>query len=111
MQRMFAIALQFASVENGVLLIDEFENGIDFKNLVEYAGFIIDLSLLFNVQVFLTSHSKECIDAFFANKNNLQKISGYTITRENDNLVVQFAEGQLYARLIKSMDVDLRRGK
>jgi len=48
-------------------LIDEFENAIHTELRAMFAGFIDELSTLFNTQVFLTSHSKECIDAFVKN--------------------------------------------
>ena len=51
-------------VQNGVVLIDEFENVIHASLLNVFALFIHELAIEFNVQVCLTSHSKECIDAF-----------------------------------------------
>jgi len=104
MQRMFAIALQFAAVENGVLLIDELENAIDYQHLNEFAGFIIELALLFNVQVFITSHSKECINAFFE-YDKLNKISCYTLLKNS----VRHFSGYDYEELIDVLNVDLRK--
>jgi len=55
-QRIFYIALQFAISQNGILLIDEIDNAIHFSLLKKFANFIFELSELFNVQVFITSH-------------------------------------------------------
>ncbi len=104
MQRMFAIALQFAAVENGVLLIDELENAIDFRRLDEFAGFIIELSLLFNVQVFVTSHSKECINAFFE-YDAIDKMACYML----NNNGVRYFSGYDYDELVHILDGDLRK--
>ncbi len=62
-QRAFHITLQFAAARNGVLLIDEFENAIHYGLLKNFVNFIRELAEEFNTQVFLTSHSKECIEA------------------------------------------------
>ncbi len=104
MQRIFAIALQFAAVENGVLLIDELENAIDYKKLDEFAGFIIELALLFNVQVFLTSHSEECINAFFE-YDAVDKLACYSL----NNNEVRYFSGYDYDGLVQSLNADLRK--
>ncbi len=104
LQRMYAIALQFAAVQNGVLLIDELENAIDYKRLSDFAGLIIELAIEFNVQVFITSHSKECINAFYE-YNALEKLTCFSL---NNNKVSCFS-GFEYDNLIQVLDVDLRK--
>lgn len=84
MQRVFYIALHFASAENGVLLIDELENGIHYTLLKDFSIFIQKLSEKFNVQVFITSHSKECISAFVSNDYNNHNISFNTIIKDQN---------------------------
>ncbi len=104
LQRIIAIALQFASVENGILLIDELENAIDFKQIENFAGLIIEFALMFNVQVFITSHSKECINAFFE-YDAIEKMSCYTLT----NNEVRYFSGYDYDGLFQSLNADLRK--
>jgi AAA15 family ATPase/GTPase len=60
LQRIFFISLLFASAENE----------IHMRLLSDFAAFIEELAKEFNVQVFLTSHSKECIDAFITMGSN-----------------------------------------
>jgi AAA15 family ATPase/GTPase len=50
--------------ENGQLFIDEVDNGIHFTLLAKIWDIIFTLSAELNVQVFATTHSKECIEAF-----------------------------------------------
>ncbi len=88
MQRVFHIALQFATAKNGILLIDEFENGIHYTLLEKFALFTQKLADEFNVQVFITTHSKECIQALLHNKNYNDKISYFNIV-ENKNKEVK----------------------
>jgi len=82
LQRVFYIALQFASAENGVLLIDELENGIHYSLLEKFTEFIQKLAIKLNVQVFLTTHSKEAIEAFVNNQFENDDIS-YNLIVEN----------------------------
>jgi len=107
-QRIYHITLQFASAQNGILLIDELENAIHYQLLTHFARFIHQLSREFNTQVFITSHSKECIDAFFKDKSQHQNISAYRLEREGNQIKCKFISGPRLARLIESIDEDLR---
>lgn len=111
-QRIFFISLLFASAENGILLIDEFENAIHVELMPDFTKFIDELSKEFNVQVFLTSHSKECIDAFVANVNGDDSLSYYSLKVDEDQnpTILQF-NSKIYKRLVDTSDTDLRRAK
>jgi len=50
--------------ENGQLFIDEVDNGIHFTLLAKIWEIIFTLAKELNVQIFATTHSKECIEAF-----------------------------------------------
>jgi len=50
--------------ENGYLFIDEPENGIHYTQLDKVWEIILNLSKEQNVQVFATTHSKECIESY-----------------------------------------------
>jgi AAA15 family ATPase/GTPase len=81
LQRVFYIALQFASAENGVILIDELENGLHYTLLESFTKFIQELAIKLNVQVFLTTHSKETIEAFVNNKFKNEDINFYRLSQ------------------------------
>ena len=49
---------------NSYLYIDEIDNGIHHSNLDKLWKIILELSQKNNVQVFATTHSKECIDSY-----------------------------------------------
>ena len=55
--------LLFPSQRNGVVLIDEIENGIYYKRYPEVWSAIITFCKRFEVQLFVSTHSKECLDA------------------------------------------------
>lgn len=107
-QRIFFISLLFASAENGVLLIDEIENAIHVELLGVFAQFIEQLALEFNVQVFFTSHSKECIDSFVYNIKDLDSITYTSLIKQNGNVTAKKYLGKEYKRLVKISDTDLR---
>ena len=54
---------------NSVIYLDEIENGIHYTNFDKLWEIILTLSKEQNVQVFATTHSKECIESF----NRVQK--------------------------------------
>ena len=58
------IALRIAHSQNGILLIDEIENGIHYTHQEEFWRLLLAMAQRFNVQVFCTSHSLEMIRAF-----------------------------------------------
>ena len=61
--RLLEMTLAFAEVSNGSILVDEVENGLHYSVLVDIWKAINQLSGRFNVQVFATTHSYECIVA------------------------------------------------
>lgn len=72
---------------NGVLCIDEFETAIHYSLLVRFTKFVQELALKFNVQVFITTHSKECISAFIENGYHNDDIAFFTLVRDKQNKV------------------------
>lgn len=111
-QRIFFISLLFASVENGVLLIDEFENAIHVELLKNFTKLIEKLAIKFNVQVFITTHSKECLDAFVENVNNIDEVQCYALLKNVKNFVsARSFTGKQYRKLTKLAGFDLRTVK
>lgn len=62
-KRLLALALSFMRAKDGVLLVDEIENGLHYSKLPEVWKSLDWLSREFNVQVFATTHSYECVVA------------------------------------------------
>lgn len=63
MSRLFSIISSIATSENGILLIDEIENGIHYSVMPKIWEGIAKASRQFNCQVFATTHSYECLTA------------------------------------------------
>lgn len=62
--RLFGIILSLCNARNGVLLVDEIENGLHYSVQTEIWRTIFRLANDLNVQVFATSHSWDCVRAF-----------------------------------------------
>ena len=108
MRRIFEIGLLFAGVRGGVLLIDEFENAIHPELLTAFTRMVQELAEEHNVQVFLTTHSKEALDAFILNDSATKDIAGYALCRGESGVVVRRFDGEKLVRLHQALDFDLR---
>ena len=114
LQRIFFTSLLFASARNGVVLIDEFENAIHTDLLARFSPFVHSLAQEFNVQVFLTSHSKECIDSFVAEmpESGMDDFSFHAFVHDGDQgVAAREFDGKEFHKLLAAGDVDLRRAR
>lgn len=64
LMRLFHIGLAMANASGGILLIDEFENGLHWEVQAQLWKALFDAANHFGVQVFATTHSNDCIRAF-----------------------------------------------
>jgi hypothetical protein len=62
--RLFHIGLAMASAAHGVLLIDEFENGLHWSTQQSIWKALSEAADRFDVQIFCTTHSRDCVKAF-----------------------------------------------
>jgi AAA15 family ATPase/GTPase len=61
--RVASILLSMSEAQDGVVLIDEIENGLHYSKLEQFWSVIYQAALTFNVQLFATTHSYDCIRA------------------------------------------------
>ena len=62
MVRLLSYLLAIADAKDGVVLIDEIENGLHYSVMSEVWRAIAKAAREFNVQIFATTHSHECIE-------------------------------------------------
>jgi len=62
--RAFAISLALANSQNGFLFIDEFETGLHHSVQKQMWELILNKAKELNIQVFATTHSWDCVEAF-----------------------------------------------
>ncbi len=63
MVRICSIVLAIANAPDGIILIDEVENGLHHSVLKKFWTAVGNISRRFNTQIFATTHSYECISA------------------------------------------------
>ncbi|QTA84672.1 AAA family ATPase [Desulfonema magnum] len=64
MTHLFHIILALVNSRGGLLLIDEFENGLHYSVQPQIWNLIFQLAKKLEVQVFATTHSWDCVNAF-----------------------------------------------
>jgi len=64
MVKFLSTALTMLDLQDGFVLIDEIENGLDSTSMGKVWNAIFDWAQKLNVQVFASTHSRECIRAF-----------------------------------------------
>jgi predicted ATPase len=87
--KLFHIALAVASAPRGVLLVDEFENGLHWSVQEKLWTALARAARDFNVQVFCTTHSRDCIESFAAAVKDAGSdgASIYRLERRDDDVV------------------------
>ena len=64
MNRLFEMILSLVNAEEGILLLDEFENGLHYSVQLDAWRMIFRLAAEMNIQVFATTHSSDAIRSF-----------------------------------------------
>ena len=84
--RILTIILAMLNCENGVLLIDEFENGLHYSVQYQLWKVINDLSTKLNVQVFATTHSMDTL------RSLSELINDYPIEEMQDKVACYYLQ-------------------
>lgn len=83
--RVFWLSTNLASVPRGLLLVDEFENGIHYSALPAVWKAVDSISRRLGVQVVATTHSRECVEAAY------EVFAGNLIQEPNDFRLIRLA--------------------
>jgi AAA15 family ATPase/GTPase len=59
--RFTSLMLKIANARHGIVLVDEIENGLYYTSMSKVWTAIAEAARLFDVQIFATTHSWECI--------------------------------------------------
>ena len=107
LQRIFEIALLLFYCSDGILCIDEIDSAIHKGLLVRFADFVQKLAAEYNVQLFLSTHSKECVDAFSGTQKG--DMMAFVLQKTPDDAVdFRYMEGEELKELINIIDLDIR---
>ncbi len=105
--RLFGLALALVSARGGLLLVDEIENGIHYSVQADLWRLIFQTAARLNVQVFATTHSYDCIQAFeTAAKESEEDGVLVRLARKGDRtLVGEFDERELEVAVEGNIEV------
>jgi AAA15 family ATPase/GTPase len=87
MTRLFHIIVALVNARNGLLLIDEFENGLHWSVQPKVWDIVFKLSDRLNVQVFATTHSRDCIKGFDEAWNNYPALGAFFRLDEKNGVI------------------------
>ena len=106
MYRLLAIILAISTQQDGILLIDEIDTGLHYSTQEVLWNVIFKSAKKFNVQIFASTHSLECIKAFSSTYfNQLSKevdIKLYRIEKRDDDIKAIDYDGEVLAASLES---------
>lgn len=105
--RFIAILCAIWASKDGYLFIDEIENGIHYTNYKKLWEIIFKASEMANCQIFITTHSKECIEAFNeVNQNDDGSYFEFYRNKKTNNIVAKQKDNeQLKYELTHNLEI------
>lgn len=84
---LFHFLLGLINPNGGIYLIDEIENGFHYSFHEKFWGFIFATAKKMNVQIFATTHSRDCIEAFAKISNENKGEGQYIRLQEREGKI------------------------
>lgn len=114
MLRLLQLVLKMFPARGGLLLIDEFENGLHYSVQKQVWDLVFELAERLDIQIFATTHSWDCIQTFARVALERQDIEGVLFrvgksVRKSDTgktIATVFDEDRLYQ--ITEADIEVR---
>ena len=108
--RILTIILALVNADNGFLLIDEFENGLHHTVQKQLWNIIFNLAQKLNVQVFVTTHSEDCISGFESILNSPgNSLDGKLIRLDNKNGTIKQVEFSAHElKIANDQNIEIR---
>jgi AAA15 family ATPase/GTPase len=108
MTRIFHIIVALVNAQHGILLVDEFENGLHWSVQPLVWKMIFRIAQDLDVQVFATTHSRDCIAGFDSAWNENEGLGAFfrLEAREGRVDVTEYTSDTLTDSI--DMDVEIR---
>ena len=106
--RMFGIALALVNCRDGILLIDEAENGIHYSLQSSFWSMVLQAAEAHNTQVLATTHSKDCINGFATAALAHPEVEGNLVRigwRRGELRAVEYSKEQLEVAAEQNIEV------
>ena len=109
MKKAILLISAVVSAKNGILLLDEFETAIHTSAMNKVFAWILKTCLKLNVQLFLTSHSKEAIEKVLSCSEKLQShINLYTLYKKENKIVARELSAKKALEASEEFGLELR---
>lgn len=107
--RILTIVLSMLNCKDGILLVDEFENGLHYSVQTSLWSLILRLAKELNIQVFATTHSQDCIRSFLrATKSDSDKARLIRLEQRADKDVAVVYDDSDEFEYISQNDIETR---
>ncbi len=106
--RIFALAVSLSRAKGGLLLIDEIDTGLHYSVMTEMWRFVEKVSKEFNIQVFATTHSYDCVHSLATICRDVSDSeSQITIHRveHGKNELIRFTEKQIKTAADREIEI------
>ncbi len=81
MWRMLGLALALANAKGGIILVDEIDTGLHYSVMKDMWRMVMERALALNIQVFATTHSRDCYESLAKVLQSSSLTSSATIQR------------------------------
>jgi AAA15 family ATPase/GTPase len=109
LKKILTIVAGLLSSKNGILLIDEIETAIHKKALTDVFKWLVEASKSLNVQIFLTTHSIEAVDALLeCSSEYLSDIVCYRLENYEEKLYATRYSGEKLNKIRNYQGLDVR---
>lgn len=109
MKKALLLMSAVVKAKDGILLLDEFETAIHTSAMDKTFRWILETCIKKNVQVFLTSHSREAIDRVLKCSKDLQeKMAVYTLYKDDEKITARRLTGKRAIIAQDDMGLELR---
>lgn len=103
LKKVLTLASAVIKMRGGIVLIDEFETGIHKYALIQVAKWLAAVTERYDVQIFLTTHSSDAIEALVQAQADFNNINAYRL---------EHYKGRIYVKQFRGRDLyDLKIGR
>lgn len=102
--RLLSLILAIATTRNGIVCIDELENGIHYSLFPQVWHLLDSLTKIYNVQLFITTHSHDVLKGLYISnlENTLEDVSYYRVDKKDDSTIIKHYDAELLYSAVNS---------
>jgi|GEM_PF-219247 len=95
--RMFSLAIVLSANPNGLVLIDEIDTGLHYTVMEKMWHFVNEVSKEFQIQIFATTHSYDCVHALASICNESEEAKEISIQKieAGKNRAIHYSEPEI----------------